>query len=205
MRCRCWCRSPCSPPARFRRAGCCARSKCSAFMSDCLPGSRSGWRGSRSWRAGGRRSWRPSPPGYVPRIHGAALLAAVAITVVCIHAWRHLQPRMPARWLAGVALAWGLAMTLWLPWLDHGKSYRGVIEDMKAHAAPGASRRAASRSRSARCSTTSPASAPGWAIARTWWCTRQAPTCRMPGRDGSRSGGARAQGTAKSTSGSSSR
>jgi 4-amino-4-deoxy-L-arabinose transferase-like glycosyltransferase len=86
--------------------------------------------------------WRPSfleaqSPGYVPQIHLAGLLAAVAITVICIHAWRHLQPRMPARWLAGVALAWGLAMTLWLPWLDHGKSYRGVIGDLKAHAAPG--------------------------------------------------------------------
>ena len=48
-----------------------------------------------------------------------------------------LQPRMPARWLAGVALVWGLAMTLWLPWLDHAKGYRGVIAELKAHAAPG--------------------------------------------------------------------
>ena len=34
------------------------------------------------------------------------------------------------RWLAGIALVWGLAMTLWLPWLDHAKSYRGVVTDM---------------------------------------------------------------------------
>jgi 4-amino-4-deoxy-L-arabinose transferase-like glycosyltransferase len=84
--------------------------------------------------------WRPSfleVPGYVPRVQIPGLLAALAITAVCIYAWRNLQPRMPVRWLAGVALAWGLAMTVWLPWLDHGKSYRGVIEDMLAHAAPG--------------------------------------------------------------------
>ena len=35
------------------------------------------------------------------------------------------------RWLAGVTLVWGLAMTLWLPWLDFAKSYRGVIADMQ--------------------------------------------------------------------------
>jgi hypothetical protein len=72
----------------------------------------------------------------VPGIDLALLLPAIALTAVCIYAMR-LQPRMPARWLAGVALVWGLAMTLWLPWLDHAKGYHGVIADMKAHAAPG--------------------------------------------------------------------
>ena len=33
--------------------------------------------------------------------------------------------------LASLSLVWGLAMTLWLPWLDHAKSYRGVIADMQ--------------------------------------------------------------------------
>ena len=28
-------------------------------------------------------------------------------------------------------------MTLWLPWLDHAKGYRGLIAEMKANAAPG--------------------------------------------------------------------
>jgi 4-amino-4-deoxy-L-arabinose transferase-like glycosyltransferase len=83
--------------------------------------------------------WRPpflEAPGFVPGIDLALLLPAIALTAVCIYAMR-LQPRMPARWLAGVALVWGLAMTLWLPWLDHAKGYHGVIADMKAHAAPG--------------------------------------------------------------------
>ena len=85
--------------------------------------------------------WRPAileaqSPGFVARIDPLMLLGAVAVTAVCIYALR-AQPRMPVRWLAGVALAWGLAMTLWLPWLDHAKSYRGVISDMKKHAGPG--------------------------------------------------------------------
>ena len=85
--------------------------------------------------------WRPTfleaqSPGFLPHVRLGSLMAAIAVTGVCIYAM-YLQPRMPAKWLAGVALAWGLAMTLWLPWLDHAKSYRGVIADMKAHAEPG--------------------------------------------------------------------
>ena len=83
--------------------------------------------------------WRPAfldSPGFVPSVQVLPLIAAIAVTGACVYAAR-LQPRMPARWLAGIALAWGLAMTLWLPWLDHAKGYRGVIADMEAHAAPG--------------------------------------------------------------------
>jgi 4-amino-4-deoxy-L-arabinose transferase-like glycosyltransferase len=85
--------------------------------------------------------WRPGlletqSPGFIPSFQVGYLLGALAVTAIGIYALR-LQPRMPVRWLAGVALVWGLAMTLWLPWLDHAKSYRGVIADMKAHAAPG--------------------------------------------------------------------
>jgi hypothetical protein len=36
------------------------------------------------------------------------------------------------RWLAGVTLVWGLLMTLWLPWLDHAKSYRDMIAAMQS-------------------------------------------------------------------------
>jgi 4-amino-4-deoxy-L-arabinose transferase-like glycosyltransferase len=75
-------------------------------------------------------------PGYVPKMQPLYLLGAIAITAVCVYALR-LQPRMPVRWLVGVTLAWGLAMTLWLPWIDYSKTYRGVIADMKAHAGDG--------------------------------------------------------------------
>src|SRR5207247_1288393 len=79
--------------------------------------------------------WRPAfleaqAPGFVPHLQLSALIAALAVSALWFYALR-LQPRLPVRWLAGVMLVWGLAMTLWLPWLDFAKSYRGVIADMQ--------------------------------------------------------------------------
>ena len=93
------------------------------------------WAGWIAFIAG----WQPTfldLPGFTPRVEVAGLIAALAVTAACVYGAR-LQPRMPARWLAGVALPWGLAMTLWLPWLDHAKGYRGVIAEMKSRAGPG--------------------------------------------------------------------
>jgi 4-amino-4-deoxy-L-arabinose transferase-like glycosyltransferase len=78
--------------------------------------------------------WRPAvleklSPGFIPHVNVVFLAAAVALTALWAYSLR-LEPRLPVRWLAGITLAWGLAMTLWLPWLDHAKSYRGVIADM---------------------------------------------------------------------------
>jgi len=81
--------------------------------------------------------WRPPwlevhAPGFVPRIEPAFLVAAILVTALwALTVILKLEPRLPARWLAAVTLVWGLAMTLWLPWLDYGKSYRGVIADMQ--------------------------------------------------------------------------
>lgn len=77
--------------------------------------------------------WHPAffdeqSPGFVPHIEPVALAAAVALTGLWFFT---LRWSLPARWLAGLTLVWGLAMTLWLPWLDHAKSYRGVIADMQ--------------------------------------------------------------------------
>lgn len=77
--------------------------------------------------------WTPAfvesySPGYVPSLEPVALGAAVVITALWLLSWRL---SLPARWLAGVTLVWGLAMTLWLGWLDHAKSYRGVIAEMQ--------------------------------------------------------------------------
>jgi 4-amino-4-deoxy-L-arabinose transferase-like glycosyltransferase len=41
------------------------------------------------------------------------------------------QPRALLMWPAGLILAWGLAATLHLPWIDQAKSYRAVFEDLK--------------------------------------------------------------------------
>jgi 4-amino-4-deoxy-L-arabinose transferase-like glycosyltransferase len=95
------------------------------------------WAAWIAFIAGWRPAWlEAQSPGFAAYLEFAPLLAGIAVTAISVYAMR-LQPRMPVRWLAGIALAWGLTMTLWLPWLDHAKSYRGVILDMKAHAAPG--------------------------------------------------------------------
>jgi len=77
--------------------------------------------------------WTPAfieaqSPGFILKVEPLAVGAAVAITALWLLS---LRLSLPARWLAGVTLVWGLAMTLWLPWLDHAKSYRGVIADMQ--------------------------------------------------------------------------
>ena len=79
--------------------------------------------------------WRPAfleaaSPGFIPRWEPVALLAALGVTVLWVLSLK-MQPRLPVRWLAGVTLVWGLCMTLWLPWIDHAKTYRGMIADMQ--------------------------------------------------------------------------
>lgn len=81
--------------------------------------------------------WRPgflveASPGFVPHLEPILVAAAIALTAFWVYSF-WLEPVLPVRWLAGVTLVWGLAMTLWLPWLDYTKSYRGVIMDMQAH------------------------------------------------------------------------
>ena len=77
--------------------------------------------------------WRPGmleaqAPGFVPTLNVLGVLVAIAAAGLWCYA---LRLEAPARWLAGVTLVWGLAMTLWLPWLDYAKSYRGVIAEMQ--------------------------------------------------------------------------
>ena len=74
--------------------------------------------------------------GHVPSLHGVALGVAVAITLGCVLFIRNSDTAV--RWAAASALLWGLAMTLWLAPLDYGKSYDGVIADMRKHVSAGA-------------------------------------------------------------------
>lgn len=74
-------------------------------------------------------------PGFVAEFSTLAFAAALALTL----AWLWLvfaSPRSPQRstvhWAAGVTLCWGLMMALWLPWIDHGRSYRSVAASLKA-------------------------------------------------------------------------
>jgi hypothetical protein len=76
--------------------------------------------------------WRPpflerEAPGYLPQVGILATLAAVAVTALCAS---QLRKDLSARWLAALTAVWGLAMTIWLPALDYGKTYRGMIASM---------------------------------------------------------------------------
>lgn len=70
-------------------------------------------------------------PGFVMQANPLLLSLAIAVTA----GWMFFVRRndLAVRWAAGVTLAWGLAMTLWLPYIDYAKTYRGVIADMQKH------------------------------------------------------------------------
>jgi 4-amino-4-deoxy-L-arabinose transferase-like glycosyltransferase len=72
-------------------------------------------------------------PGFVLQFSPLAFTVALALTL----AWLWLivaTPRSPQRgtlhWSAGMILFWGLLMTLWLPWIEYGKSYRMVSHSL---------------------------------------------------------------------------
>jgi len=73
-------------------------------------------------------------PGFTPSVHtpafGVALLATLLWVVLVWRVGRSMR-RAIINWAAGVTLIWVLAMTLWLPWLDSGKSYRGMVISLK--------------------------------------------------------------------------
>lgn len=79
------------------------------------------------------RNFAKLEPGFVAQFSWPAFAAALALTL----AWLWLivtSPRSPFRgtvhWAAGVTLLWCLIIALWLPWIDYGRSYRGVAESL---------------------------------------------------------------------------
>lgn len=73
-------------------------------------------------------------PGFEPTVHTPTFWIAVIATVLwLVLVWRvgRSMRRSVTNWAAGVTLIWVLAMTIWLPWLDSGKSYRGMIVSLK--------------------------------------------------------------------------
>jgi 4-amino-4-deoxy-L-arabinose transferase-like glycosyltransferase len=74
-------------------------------------------------------------PGFTSRFSTVALLFAVAGTLAWLWLvrWRSGRNRHPL-WksmvlpASGVALCWLLLMTLWLPLLDHARSYRPLVQ-----------------------------------------------------------------------------
>lgn len=73
-------------------------------------------------------------PGFTAQTSVVALTVALAATLVWIAALLRL-PRSPWRavthWSVGLAVTWVLLIALWLPWIDYGKTYRGVAASLK--------------------------------------------------------------------------
>jgi len=61
------------------------------------------------------------------------VIAIIATVLWVILVWRvgRSMRRAVVNWASGVTLIWMLAMTLWLPWLDSGKSYRSMVVALK--------------------------------------------------------------------------
>jgi 4-amino-4-deoxy-L-arabinose transferase-like glycosyltransferase len=74
-----------------------------------------------------------------PGFTGQLDLAAAGTGLLGTLLWGWLiasSPRSPMRgivhWMAGLSLFWLLVTTLWMPWIDYGKTYRGVSASLAA-------------------------------------------------------------------------
>jgi 4-amino-4-deoxy-L-arabinose transferase-like glycosyltransferase len=75
-------------------------------------------------------------PGFTMPVLTLPVLVAVGASVL----WLYLtfrSTRYPLRplahWCGGMTLLWALVMTLWLPWVEHVKSYRSVAQKIATH------------------------------------------------------------------------
>jgi 4-amino-4-deoxy-L-arabinose transferase-like glycosyltransferase len=76
--------------------------------------------------------FRDSESGYQPSFHLAPILSAVLLTllwIMLVRPARRSNRRALLNWAAGVTLIWGLAMTIWLPYIDSRRTYRNVVEN----------------------------------------------------------------------------
>jgi 4-amino-4-deoxy-L-arabinose transferase-like glycosyltransferase len=75
-------------------------------------------------------------PDYLPAFSGSLFAVACIYTFL----WLYLTVRSNRyehffliNWTSGLVLVWGLLMTLWLPWLDAGSSYRPLLTSLRGH------------------------------------------------------------------------
>ncbi len=74
-------------------------------------------------------------PGFTPQFHLVAFVFALALTIIWLMVvWRTRQSNRRAivNWTAGITMFWLLSMALWLPYIDHGRSYRKVFTELKS-------------------------------------------------------------------------
>lgn len=73
-------------------------------------------------------------PGFTPGFEWFAFVVAVLLTLLWLLPLRQSfrsGRRAVFHWAAGITLVWGLAATLWLPWIDAGKRYTTVIAKLQ--------------------------------------------------------------------------
>lgn len=80
-------------------------------------------------------------PGFVGHFHPLAFAFALLLSLIWF--WMiATSPKSPMRgimhWMAGLTLFWVLVATLWMPWINYGKTYRsvsaGLAKTIPAHA-----------------------------------------------------------------------
>jgi 4-amino-4-deoxy-L-arabinose transferase-like glycosyltransferase len=75
-------------------------------------------------------------PGFVPVFTWLPFVVALLLTLFWLLPLRRSFKsgrRAAVNWTAGITLLWGLLATIWLPWLNHGKSHAAVLTELKAH------------------------------------------------------------------------
>jgi hypothetical protein len=86
------------------------------------------------WPVGQAARLAAFSPSHVAHVAAVPFLFAVATTAGWLFVLLVVPSdplRMPIVWLAAITAGWGLAMTLWLPFLDDAKSYRAVALAMQ--------------------------------------------------------------------------
>jgi 4-amino-4-deoxy-L-arabinose transferase-like glycosyltransferase len=78
-------------------------------------------------------------PGFIAEASPILILLAIAASV----GWLAVMLRTPrspwraaARWSVGLTTIWLLLMTLWLPWIDYGKTYRSASHELRRALGP---------------------------------------------------------------------
>jgi len=80
--------------------------------------------------------FRDSEAGFRTSFHLGAMLSAVFLTllwIMLVRPARRSNRRAILNWAAGVTLIWGLATTIWLPYIDSRRTYRNVVENAAMH------------------------------------------------------------------------
>ena len=80
------------------------------------------------------------PARFDMPVAGAEIIAAAALTLgftLLVTFRSRIAADGLALWVGAVAVTWGLAHTLWLPWLEHARGYRALFAEISRRLPPG--------------------------------------------------------------------